>query len=146
MNRSLIQFGRHYLEMVAAMFLGMGVLGVPLLLVLGGFGLSSSEIKDEAPAAFLIGMTVVMTVPMVAWMRHRHHGWPACLDMTAAMAIPTAALIALLGAGVVTDFDLLMMLEHVVMLPAMLVAMLFRVEEYTGHSAHVGRASLGVLP
>jgi flagellar biosynthetic protein FliP len=146
MNRSLIQFVRHYLEMVAAMFLGMGVLGVPLLLALGGFGLSSSEIKDEAPAAFLIGMTVVMTVPMVAWMRYRGHGWPASADMAAAMAVPTAALVALLGGGLVTDFGTLMMLEHVVMLPAMLVAMLLRVDEYTGHSAHVGRASLGVLP
>ena len=81
-------------------------------------------------------MAVVMTVPMVAWMRHRGHGWTACVEMSASMFLPTFAIVALLGAGIVTAFGTLMMLEHVVMLPSMLVAMLLRREEYTGHAHH----------
>jgi hypothetical protein len=37
--------------------------------------------------------------------------------------------------GVIEDFGTLMTLEHVVMLPAMLLAMLLRREEYSGHHA-----------
>jgi hypothetical protein len=83
----------------------------------------------------LLGMAVSMTAPMVAWMRFRGHGWPASAEMAAAMFIPAFGVIALLGSGAVTDFGTLMGLEHVVMLPAMLVAMLLRLDEYTG-AAH----------
>jgi hypothetical protein len=124
MSASTLRFARHYAEMVGAMLVGMLVLGMPLLLAAG-----------DAPALELIAMAVSMTVPMVTWMRYRGHGWPACSDMTAAMAIPTAGVLALLGTGAVEDEETLMMLEHVVMLPAMLVAMLLRRDEYTG-AAH----------
>jgi hypothetical protein len=36
----------------------------------------------------------------------------------------------------VTDFGGAMVAEHVAMFPAMLVAMLLRVDEYTGHAHH----------
>jgi hypothetical protein len=52
------------------------------------------------------------------------------------MFLPTFAIIALMWSGVVQDVDTAMMLEHVVMLPAMLVAMLLRRDEYSGHHAH----------
>jgi hypothetical protein len=58
--------------------------------------------------------------------------------MAAGMLIPTAAMLALLGAGLVTDEGMLLLFEHVVMLPSMLVAMLLRREEYIGH--HHGHA------
>ena len=48
------------------------------------------------------------------------------------MLIPTAGVIALLGADLVDDVGALLMVEHVVMLPAMLVAMLLRRDEYSG--------------
>ena len=47
----------------------------------------------------------------------------------------TLAAIALLAAGVL-GFDALMGLEHVAMLLGMLIAMLLRVDEYTGHAHH----------
>jgi len=72
-------------------------------------------------------MALTMTVPMVAWMRYRGHGWRPCLEMAGAMFVPTFAAIALLGA---VDLDALMMWEHVGMLAAMLVAMLARPDEY----------------
>jgi hypothetical protein len=44
--------------------------------------------------------------------------------------------LALLGAGLVANKGTLLMLEHVVMLPNMLVAMLLRRDEYRGHHHH----------
>ena len=69
---------------------------------------------------------------MVAWMRYRGHGRAASNEMAASMLIPTAGVIALLGAGLVGDVGTLLMVEHVVMLPAMLVGMLLRRDEYLG--------------
>ncbi len=132
MNKSTRHFIRHYAEMVAAMFLGMGVLFAPALVAFGAAGVSSSELRSDAPALLLLGMGVTMTLPMVAWMRYRGHGRAASNEMAASMLIPTAGVIALLGAGLVDDVGTLLMVEHVVMLPAMLVAMLLRRDEYLG--------------
>ena len=123
------RFIRHYLEMVVAMFAGMLVLGVPAGLVLEAFGVT--DLHGDAPAASLFLMAVTMTVPMVAWMRYRGHGWAPCNEMAASMFLPTFAVIGLLWSGALTDFGALMMLEHLVMLPSMLVAMLLRREEYS---------------
>ena len=117
MNR---HFLRHYLEMVAAMLAGMLVLWMPVEMAL-----------DPAPVATFAGMWVTMTAPMVAWMRHRGHGWQPSLEMAAAMLLPTVAAIALHWADAL-DFHALMMLEHVAMFLAMLGAMLLRPAEYSG--------------
>ena len=85
-------------------------------------------------AALLLGMGITMTLPMVAWMRYRGHGWQPSNEMGASMMIPTVGVAGLLGAGLVTDFGTLMTIEHVVMFPAMLAAMLMRRDEYTGHA------------
>jgi hypothetical protein len=135
MTTSTRHFIRHYAEMLAAMFLGMVALGIPAVMALGAAGVSSTELRADAPALLLLGMGVTMTVPMVAWMRYRGHGWGASNEMAASMLIPTAGVIALLGAGLVGDVGTLLMAEHVVMLPSMLVAMLLRREEYS-HAAH----------
>jgi hypothetical protein len=130
-------FVRHYLEMVVAMFAGMVVLGIPLEAGLHAIGSSTSDLHHSAPAVVLLGMAATMTVPMVALMRLRGHAWRPCWEMSASMFLPTFAAIALMGSGLI-GFGLAMTLEHVVMLPAMLVAMLLRPEEYSGHghSAH----------
>jgi hypothetical protein len=127
-------FIRHYLEMVAAMFLGMIVLGVPAEAGLRMLGTSTSVLQDDAPAVALLGMAVIMTVPMVGWMAYRGHGRRANAEMAASMFIPTFGVIGLMASGMVSDFMSLMMLEHAVMLPSMLVAMLLRPQEYTCHA------------
>jgi hypothetical protein len=104
------------------MFAGMLILWMPV----------EMAFPDVAPAVTFLGMATTMTVPMVAWMRHRGHGWQPSVEMAAAMFIPTFAAIALHGAGAL-DFNALMMLEHVAMLLAMLAAMLLRRAEYAGH-------------
>jgi hypothetical protein len=135
------RFARHYAEMVSAMVLGMVVLGVPAGWALEAAGTSWAGLEADAPALMLLGMALTMTVPMVGWMRHRGHGWRAANEMSAAMLLPTAAVIGLLGTALVEDLDALLALEHVTMLLAMLGAMLLRPAEYTG-AAH-GRAQAG---
>jgi hypothetical protein len=139
MTRSTLHFIRHYIEMVLAMLLGMVVLGIPAEGALRAIGAGTSELMTDAPAVALLGMAVTMTVPMVAWMRYRGHSWRPCIEMSASMFLPTFAAIALLAAGL-TDSGGAMMLEHVVMFPSMLVAMLLRRDEYSGHHAHVPQA------
>ena len=135
MNRHFI---RHYIEMLIAMGLGMAILGIPAISALSATGTSTTELRTDAPAVMLLGMAVTMTVPMVAWMRYRGHGWAASNEMALSMFIPTFAVIGLLGTGLVTDFGALMTIEHVAMLPAMLVAMLMRHEEYSHAHSQVG--------
>jgi len=135
MSHSTRTFILHYAEMVAAMFLGMAVLGLPAGVALDAVGPSMSDLNRDAPALSLLLMAVTMTVPMVAWMRYRGHGRQASAEMAASMFIPAFGVIALLSSGLVDDFDTLMAIEHSVMFPSMLVAMLLRRDEYShGHA------------
>jgi hypothetical protein len=132
-SSSTRHFARHYVEMVIAMFVGMAVLGVPAGWALSAMGSSWSALNDDAPALMFLAMATTMTVPMVAWMRYRGHGWRANTEMSASMFLPTFAVIGVLGSGVLTDIGVLLVIEHVAMLLAMLAAMLLRPEEYAGH-------------
>jgi hypothetical protein len=125
MRQPIHRFIRHYLEMVV----GMVALGLPAGAALQALGSGISELRESAPAVLLLGMAVIMTVPMLAWMSHRGHGWRAGAEMAASMFLPTFCAVALLAAGA-ADFDTLMVAEHFVMLPSMLVAMLLRFGEY----------------
>ena len=141
MSTPTARFARHYLEMVVAMVAGMVVLGLPAEAALQAMGSGTSELSDDAPALALAGMAVTMTVPMVWWMRRRGHGWKPSAEMAASMIVPTIGVIALLATGAMTDFHELMALEHMVMLPSMLMAMLLRRSEYThDHAAHLATA------
>jgi hypothetical protein len=131
MSPSTRHFVRHYIEMVVAMFAGMGLLLMPLGAALGLVGLS----LDDSDTLMISAMGATMTAPMVAWMRYRGHGWRPSAEMAASMVIPTLGVLALLWTGVLADLGALLVIEHVVMLPSMLVAMLLRRDEYTG-AAH----------
>ena len=86
------------------------------------------------PEAFMLYMATVMTVPMVAWMRHRGHSWQLSWEMTAAMVIPGFALLCLYWMGVTTGPAC--SLYCALMVPAMLLVMVFRRDEYEGHATH----------
>jgi hypothetical protein len=126
-------FTRHYIEMVVAMLLGMVLLGMPLSIGLEAVGIDVGSWDKDAPALMLLGMAFTMSVPMVAWMRYRGHGWAPAGEMAASMFIPSIVAIALLWGGLVEDSHSLLMIQHVAMLPAMLVAMVLRRSEYGGH-------------
>src|SRR5215831_9382007 len=87
------RFIRHYVEMVAAMFLGMFALGMPADWILRAFGASSG---GHHPTRMLLTMAVTMTLPMVAWMRFRGHAWQPTAEMAASMLVPTAGVLVLL--------------------------------------------------
>jgi hypothetical protein len=127
MRRATERFVRHYVEMLVAMFAGMFALGLPLAAL--GWDIDPIELE-------LLWMAFIMSVPMVAWMRYRGHGWAPASEMTAAMFVPSFAAIALLWAGIVEGGHTPMMIQHVAMFPAMLAVMLLRRSEYTGHTAH----------
>lgn len=127
-RRGVLRFAGHYLEMVVAMLVGMAALGVCSALLV--------DLPDRTWIE-LIEMAVWMTVPMTAWMRWRGHRWRICVEMAVVMNIPSAIALVAFATGVVTDDHALLMGEHIAMFPAMLVAMLLRVDEYTGHQHHV---------
>jgi hypothetical protein len=127
MKPKTFQFIRHYLEMVVAMFAGMFVLGGAAVLALG---LDTGRLYNDSPELGLTGMAVTMTIPMVAWMRHRGHGWAASWEMTAAMFVPTFLALALLWAGALESGHSAMGIQHVIMFPAMLGVMFLRLDEY----------------
>jgi hypothetical protein len=127
------RFARHLLEMVVAMFTGMAVLGVALWVLGEPPGYSYLLVEYGLMGAF-------MSVPMVAWMRHRGHSWSDGLEMTAAMVAPMFALVLPVELGVVRlSGHSLMMLSHVAMIGGMVALMFYRFDRYV-HRAHYRRA------
>jgi hypothetical protein len=109
--------------MVAAMVIGMVVLGAASDALL--------DLPDE-PAVNVVEMAIAMTLPMIAWMRFRGHDWRLCIEMAAAMLVPAAVALALLGTQL--DEMVLMTIEHTAMFVGMFLAMVIRRDEYTGHA------------
>jgi hypothetical protein len=124
------RFLRHYLEMVAAMVVGMVVLGAALRGVLALAGL---RYPTQYPELAALEMAATMSVGMVVWMRHRGHGWASTLEMAGAMFAPAVVLVPLLWLGVIAG-DALLLLEHLAMFPLMYLVMLRRRAEYGGSS------------
>ena len=124
------RFLRHYLEMVAAMFVGMVVLGAA---VRGVLALAGLQYPAQRPELAALEMAFDMSVGMVAWMRHRGHRWASILEMAGAMVAPTVVLLPLLWLGAISG-DALLVLEHLAMFPLMYLVMLRRRAEYGGSS------------
>ena len=114
------------LEMVVAMLVGMAALG-PLWPELPG---------GAEPMALVMAtdMTVGMTALMV-WRRHRP---VAVLEMALAMYLPFVVLFPGYWAAWLSA-DAVLITGHVLMLPAMVLAMLRRPEEYTCHGRRLTR-------
>jgi hypothetical protein len=114
---------RHYLEMLVAMVVGMVALGPLEALVWPGL--------DDRVDVHAIVMATNMAIGMGAWMRFRRHSWPAVLEMSAAMYVPFAVLLVPYWVGAVSG-SFLFTAGHVLMLPAMALAMWWRLDEYAG--------------
>ena len=132
------RFGLHYLEMVVAMMVGM-----PFFFMLRNVIPASSRyaaVFVRGTILFDLAMVVVMTVPMVAWMIMRGHGWRHSAEMAFAMSSPMVAVIALrLLEGSDTYLPWLRQVGYNGMFLGMLIAMLYRRDHYmgqAGHSAH----------
>lgn len=111
----------HYLQMLAAMLAGMLVLG-PLAML--AFGHPGAE-------AHALLMATEMTIGMAVWMAWKRHSPIAIAEMGLAMYLSFVVLFPFLWLGLLTGGTVLL-LGHVLMLPAMAVAMLRRRDEYCG--------------
>ena len=107
----------HYLQMLAAMGIGMLVLG-PL-----------SMLVDAGVEVHALLMATWMTAGMTAWMAYRRHSWQATAEMALAMYLSFAVLLPAYWLGVLSGPGVILA-GHVLMLPAMALAMLRRREEY----------------
>jgi peptidoglycan biosynthesis protein MviN/MurJ (putative lipid II flippase) len=69
-------FIRHVLEMTTAMVLGMAILGMTFREIhVLAFGTGFDDAWQHHTELAVFAMTFNMTMPMVAWMRHRGHSW-----------------------------------------------------------------------
>ena len=93
---------------------------------------------DQLPGVSVLVVTVSMTAPMTAWMLYRRMPRRPVIEMTAVMPVLAVALLLLGWAGVVPKGDLALS-EHGLMMPAMLIPMLFRLDFYTGRAPHVAK-------
>ncbi|HEX6967288.1 MAG TPA: hypothetical protein VF174_00445 [Micromonosporaceae bacterium] len=116
----------HFLEMVAAMVVGMVVLGVAVRITL--FLIGQSHRLDPLEARVVL-MAVDMAIGMTVWMRYRRHRWAGILEMNAAMIASFLILLLPYWAGVLPE-RAVMAVGHVVMLPVMALVMLRRRAEY----------------
>lgn len=121
-GRGLLRFAGHFVQMALAMAIGMLVLD-PV------WGLVLPDFADRIDVRAIVAATD-MSIGMAVWMRVRGHGWPSILEMCAAMYVPFLVLLVPHWAGG-TSGSMVMMGGHVLMVPAMLLAMLRRRSEYT---------------
>jgi flagellar biosynthetic protein FliP len=124
-------FVQHLLEMTIAMFVGMFVLGMPAKML---FDALDWTVMTESVVPSTLVMATTMSVGMAVWMRVRGCGWPATLEMSLAMFVPFAVMYPFYWAGMI-DGMAVMMVGHILMAPAMIMAMLFRRKEYA-HCPH----------
>ena len=120
-TRKNLRFALHFVEMVLAMLVGMVVLG-PV------WSFAWPGLSELAGLSALV-MAADMTIGMALWMRIRRHSGRQIVEMSAAMVLPFLALLVPYAMGAI-DGDVLMMGGHLLMLPAMLGAMLWRHREY----------------
>jgi hypothetical protein len=109
----------HYVQMLAAMGAGMLVLGPLSMLVGDAAGVEAHSLL----------MATWMTAGMTAWMAWRRHAWPAIAEMGLAMYASFAVLFPVYWLGALSGHGV-MLAGHVLMFPAMALAMLRRREEY----------------
>ena len=136
------QFVRHFLEMCAAMCIGAAVLGVVYTWAAGLFGITNPYLRFPELSALVLAFN--MTTPMVAWMRFRGMAWVPIAEMSAAMVVEAVAILGVHWAGVLANVAVgsvstLWLWQHGLMMPAMLVPMLVRLDFYSGgmhHQAH----------
>ncbi len=131
------RFILHLLEMALAMMVGMVILY--LLDSLTPASSSYSAAFEYGTIMFDVSMAVFMTVPMVAWMIVRGHGWRHVAEMAFGMNAPVAAIIVLRLLGAEAYLPGLADASHPAMFLGMIIAMLYRRDHYTGkanHSAH----------
>ncbi|MBV9172261.1 MAG: DJ-1/PfpI family protein [Chloroflexi bacterium] len=122
---SVGRFVLHFVEMLVAMYVGMLIfMAIPGVAELAGF-------------PYQLGMALSMTLPMIAWMRIRGHGWRHGVEMSAGMLLPWALVLGLAALGLANVLPWLSGAADPAMLLGMLGVMLVRRDHHAhGHAAH----------
>lgn len=123
----LSPFWRHFLQMLAAMMIGMIVTGAIFLSVVGAK--TWDEVTSEYPTQALLAMAAGMSIPMVAWMTYRGMGWQHSLEMAAAMVLPVIPFLCLVWFKATASAQC--GLYCIATIVAMLGLMLYRREHYS---------------
>lgn len=123
-TRATLRFTVHFAEMIVAMVVGMLALG-PL------WDLAAPGLPARADVDAIV-MATDMAIGMALWMAVRHHPWPRIAEMSAVMYAPFAVMLVPFWSGWVSGHAV-MMAGHVLMVPLMLAAMLWRRAEYSRH-------------
>ncbi len=133
------RFSLHFLEMSAAMMVGMPILSILRNLIPA----NSSYVSAVQSGTILYDliMTIFMTIPMVTWMIVRGHGWRHGAEMAFGMLAPVAAISMLRLLGADTYLPWLRNASHLAMPLGMLVVMLYRRDHYTGTASHSSHAA-----
>jgi hypothetical protein len=123
-------FGRHYVEMCIAMCIGVALTN---FLLRGAAEVWGADLRQQWPGLSLLVISIGITLPMAAWMRFRGMESRPILEMSAAgiVAVMVVAWFGLISASAVAVGTLCG-----VACVAMFVAMLFRLDMYTGRSGH----------
>ena len=132
-GRRWLRFTRHFLVMVAAMYVGMLTLYPAYDFLAGRLG--HADPFSELPVLSGLVMAFAMTAPMVALMAYSRHGWRPVTEMAAAMVVPTLGATVLYLAGTIPA-GAVMSVGHLTMIPAMLAVMLLRFDHYAGIRHH----------
>jgi hypothetical protein len=138
------QFVRHFLEMCAAMCIGAAVLGLVYSWAAAGVGVSNAYVQYPELSALVLAFN--MTAPMVAWMRYRGMAWQPITEMSGVMVIEAVAIVVLywigaLGNVAAGSVSSLWVWQHGLMMPAMLVPMLVRLDFFSGGMHHRAKAA-----
>lgn len=131
-------FGRHFLEMCVAMCVGGGTL-YALAFYAGPAILGYDDPRLQFPELSLLGIALIFTVPMTLWMRFRGMEWRPILEMSGAAIAVALLLIGLAWMAVLSQAGLREFAGPAFCGPAcvaMIGAMLFRLDLYTGRAGH----------
>ncbi|MER6590308.1 hypothetical protein ABT214_00260 [Micromonospora purpureochromogenes] len=119
------------MEMVAAMLVGMAVLGMAARLALALLG--HADLLDRLEVRVVV-MAFNMGAGMTVWMCYRRHRWAGIVEMNAAMLLSFAVLLVPFWAGALPE-SAVVTVGHVLMLPAMALVLLRRRAEYADNAS-----------
>jgi hypothetical protein len=132
--RPLGHFVRHLLEMCLVMCLGMAVLDALFFGIARVIGYSEPLVQLPELSTLVVAFN--MAAPMLAWMRFRGHEWRPIWEMSGAMFVEAIALLGAFWLGFIAAGESLFGWQHALMMPAMIIPMLFRLDLYTGRAGH----------
>lgn len=132
------RFLLHLLEMLLAMEAGMIIFHLLENQIPATSSLAA--VADSKTIVHKVVMDIFMTVPMLAWMILRGHGWRHSLEMGFAMLAPVAVINLLCSLGAVEYLPWLAEASGPAMYFGMLGAMLYRRDHFTGKAGHLTHA------